>query len=85
MTYDRNLRALPDVIAALECCQRGEHIGEELANRLEELTRPGRWIYYRDDQNRLWCKCSLCSKTYGCLDTPFCPNCGHPMIGEDLE
>lgn len=52
---------------------------------LEELTRPGRWIYWRNENGIKRCKCSLCLTSYGCLDTPFCPNCGHPMVDEELR
>ena len=27
------------------------------------------------------CKCSNCLTSYGCLDTPYCPNCGRKMTG----
>ena len=27
------------------------------------------------------CKCSKCKTSYGCMDTPYCPNCGRKMVG----
>ena len=41
-----------------------------------------RWIYFRNEAGVKQCKCSECIVSYGCLDTPYCPNCGAKM---DLE
>lgn len=37
--------------------------------------RKAYWIYWREDGNKR-CKCSACKTSYGCMDTPYCPNCG---------
>ena len=39
----------------------------------------GEWIYWRDNDGLKRCKCSECLTSYGCLDTPYCPNCGADM------
>ena len=40
----------------------------------------GTWIYYVDETTGMTrCKCSNCKTSYGCMDTPFCPNCGVDM------
>ena len=39
----------------------------------------GEWIYWREDGIKR-CKCSRCLTSYGCLDTPYCPNCGEKMV-----
>lgn len=40
----------------------------------------GTWIYYVDETTGMTrCKCSNCKTSYGCMDTPFCPNCGADM------
>ena len=39
----------------------------------------GKWIYWREDGIKR-CKCSRCLTSYGCLDTPYCPNCGEKMV-----
>lgn len=41
----------------------------------------GEWIYWRENGIKR-CKCSRCLTSYGCLDTPYCPNCGTKMVGE---
>ncbi len=43
--------------------------------------RKAKWIYSRDVKGNKQCKCSKCKTSYGCLDTPFCPNCGRKMFG----
>lgn len=40
--------------------------------------RKAKWIYWREDGNKR-CKCSNCKTSYGCIDTPYCPNCGRKM------
>lgn len=49
----------------------------------DEDVRPaewGTWIYYVDEITGMTrCKCSNCKTSYGCMDTPFCPNCGADM------
>lgn len=42
----------------------------------------GEWIYWRGEDGMKRCKCSRCLTSYGCLDTPYCPNCGTKMVGE---
>lgn len=42
--------------------------------------KTGKWLYYLDN-GRMRCKCSNCLTSYGCLDTPYCPNCGFKMEG----
>lgn len=44
----------------------------------------GKWIYWRENGIKR-CKCSRCLTSYGCLDTPYCPNCGTKMVGERSE
>ena len=41
--------------------------------------KKARWIYYRGISGLKQCKCSNCKSSYGCLDTPYCPNCGRRM------
>lgn len=43
--------------------------------------RHGEWSYYYDDGVKR-CKCSECITSYGCMDTPYCPNCGAKMDGK---
>lgn len=42
--------------------------------------RRGVWIYWRDQDGTKRCKCSKCITSYGCIDTPYCPNCGARMF-----
>lgn len=39
------------------------------------------WIYWRENGMKR-CKCSNCLTSYGCLDTPYCPNCGRKMFNK---
>lgn len=41
--------------------------------------RKAKWIYFRDSNGFKRCKCSKCKTSYGCMDTPYCPNCGKKM------
>lgn len=47
-----------------------------------EPDRKGKWIYWREGGFKQ-CKCSECLTSYGCMDTPYCPNCGADMRGEN--
>lgn len=53
-------------------------------DEIEELKSVvhARWIYFRNTNGIKQCKCSECLTSYGCVDTPYCPNCGAVM---DLE
>lgn len=133
--YDRKIRALPELIRALEECDGGgdkcadcaynevgdgcgnvmemdalfwlkelrtdnkrlmERLGILRAELAEERERSARWvresepvvhahwIYFRGLNGFKQCKCSECLTSYGCLDTPRCPNCGAHM-DENLE
>lgn len=42
--------------------------------------RKAKWIYWREKGIKQ-CKCSKCKVSYGCIDTPYCPNCGRKMVG----
>lgn len=42
--------------------------------------RKAKWIYWRENGFKR-CKCSNCKTSYGCMDTPYCPNCGRKMSG----
>ena len=42
--------------------------------------RKAKWIYWRENGIKR-CKCSKCKTSYGCMDTPYCPNCGRKMSG----
>ena len=42
--------------------------------------RKAKWIYWRENGIKR-CKCSNCKTSYGCMDTPYCPNCGRKMSG----
>ena len=42
------------------------------------------WIYWWEDGVKR-CKCPECLTSYGCLDTPRCPNCGAHMDEEVAE
>lgn len=46
---------------------------------IDKSTRKAKWIYFRDSKGIKRCKCSVCKVSYGCLDTPYCPNCGRKM------
>jgi hypothetical protein len=41
--------------------------------------RKAEWIYWRE-RGFKQCKCSNCKTSYGCIDTPYCPNCGRKMV-----
>lgn len=41
--------------------------------------RKAEWIYWREHGFKQ-CKCSNCKTSYGCIDTPYCPNCGRKMV-----
>lgn len=43
--------------------------------------RKAKWIYFRGINGMKQCKCSSCKTSYGCMDTPYCPNCGRKMSG----
>ncbi|MBQ2886480.1 MAG: hypothetical protein IJE43_22400 [Alphaproteobacteria bacterium] len=45
------------------------------------FTRKAKWIYFRGANGIKQCKCSNCKTSYGCMDTPYCPNCGRKMCG----
>ena len=52
---------------------------------LPSADRPiGHWIYKRMRGIKT-CKCSECLTSYGCMDTPYCPNCGADMRGGNDE
>lgn len=52
----------------------------EAIKSVPSADRPkGKWIYWREDGIKR-CKCSRCLTSYGCLDTPYCPNCGEKMV-----
>ena len=53
---------------------------QTIANEVPRIEATGKWLYYLDN-GRMRCKCSNCLTSYGCLDTPFCPNCGFKMEG----
>lgn len=58
---------------------------EREINAIPTTDRPqGKWIYWREDGIKR-CKCARCLTSYGCLDTPYCPNCGAQMEGTDNE
>ena len=42
--------------------------------------RKAKWVYWRENGIKR-CKCSNCLTSYGCMDTPYCPNCGREMTG----
>lgn len=59
----------------------GAHIAiQTIANEVPRIEATGKWLYYSDN-GRIRCKCSNCLTSYGCLDTPYCPNCGFKMEG----
>lgn len=45
----------------------------------------GEWIYWRGEDGMKRCKCSRCLTSYGCLDTPYCPNCGAVMRKDETD
>lgn len=52
----------------------------EAIKSVPSADRPkGKWIYWREDGIKR-CKCSRCLTSYGCLDTPYYPNCGEKMV-----
>lgn len=58
---------------------------KSIINKIPTADRPqGEWIYWRDNGIKR-CKCARCLTSYGCLDTPYCPNCGADMRGADDE
>ena len=57
---------------------------KEMINKaptVEERPR-GEWIMHDDEILGLSCECSACH-IETCGDTPFCPNCGADMRGEE--
>lgn len=57
----------------------GAHIAmQTIANDVPPAGKTGKWLYYLDNGQKR-CKCSECLTSYGCLDTPYCPNCGAKM------
>lgn len=52
--------------------------GVYFSNNKEEIPH---WIYWRESGIKR-CKCSSCLTSYGCMDTPYCPNCGVRVYGE---
>ena len=50
----------------------------------ESLRPKGRWIMHDDEILGLSCECSVCH-IETCGDSPYCPNCGADMRGEDDE
>ena len=50
-----------------------------------EEVKHGEWIYFYDTKGIKRCKCSECITSYGCLDTPYCPNCGAKMDKNDFK
>ena len=64
----------------------------ELLNRIGNApiadvveVKHGKWIYFYDTKGIKRCKCSECITSYGCLDTPYCPNCGAKMDKNDFK
>lgn len=47
---------------------------------IDMFRRKAKWIYWREYGDKR-CKCSKCKTSYGCMDTPYCPNCGRKMSG----
>lgn len=43
------------------------------------FAKKAKWIYWRE-RGIKQCKCSKCKVSYGCMDTPYCPNCGRKML-----
>ena len=43
----------------------------------------GKWIGFRTGNGLICVKCSECKTAYGFLKTPFCPNCGADMRGDN--
>lgn len=64
----------------------GVIVGLKMAMRIVKeqpsAERTGKWLYYLED-GRKHCKCSQCLTSYGCLDTPYCPNCGARMVNDN--
>lgn len=61
-----------------------ESIGNDdllsLGEQIKMFRRKAKWIYWREKGIKQ-CKCSKCKVSYGCMDTPYCPNCGRKMVG----
>ena len=55
---------------------KADRIGDDSMFR-----KKAKWIYYHDFRGLKRCKCSNCKTSYGCMDTPYCPNCGRKMSG----
>ena len=52
----------------------------ERGEQIKMFRRKAKWIYWREKGIKQ-CKCSKCKVSYGCMDTPYCPNCGRKMVG----
>ena len=73
-----------------DVCYLIEHYGADEYELCDHFTptadvvevRHGHWIYWRDADGFKQCKCSECIISYGCIDTPYCPNCGAKMDGK---
>ena len=55
---------------------KADRIGDDSMFR-----RKAKWIYFRGAKGIKQCKCSNCKTSYGCMDTPYCHNCGRKMGG----
>lgn len=84
---DRTKRADPTSQACQTCWNREIPENNEKQEVVVSIVdvKPithAKWIYFRNEAGFKQCKCSECIVSYGCLDTPYCPNCGATM---DLE
>jgi len=48
---------------------------------MKGVNMKGVWLDRSEHNDYLWAECSNCKVSYGCLDTPYCPNCGRKMTG----
>ena len=82
-----NWRELPEEVQDA-VCKHGQYIHMLLETQptvdAVEVVH-GHWIYHRDKNGIKSCKCSECLTSYGCIDTPHCPNCGAIMDQEVEE
>ena len=77
-----NIDTINDDALVQDICQEVNHIADKLFEQKvrTRMFRRAKWIYWREKGTKQ-CKCSKCKTSYGCMDTPYCPNCGRKMIG----
>ena len=73
-----------DLDGVIETMKAAKEIIEAQLRKTKDDEKPGRWIYYVNEEGRARWKCSECGKV--CRrnphDKPFCSTCGKRLIME---